>query len=276
MILNIISIIIIILCITAISYLVGRRLRIVASINVEALPQEREASVRKRILQERFSRTTHEWVLRFFQIMSPLITALSRYLRRSYEKLREIKESYPQAKQELRASGQDDRVTPKDLISRGYESVKEEQYYDAEQDFIEAIKLNPRRIEPYQGLARIYLEQKEFTQAEATLKHLLRLLGRSNVEHDAIATKEALRTEVLYDLWEVCILQERTEEALSWILKAVALESNNPRFLDSLTATYIALGQRLYAERALDKLRTANPDNKKIEEFFEQIKALSY
>lgn len=275
MILNIVSIIIIIACIFAISYLVGRRLRIVASINVDSLPQERDASVRKRILQERLSRSAHEWSKRFLEIVGPLFVVMYGYVRRFYEKLREIKESYPTTPVAPHTSTTK-AVTSDDLIERGFESIEKQNYYDAEQDFIEAIKLDPRRLEPYQGLSRVYLEQKEYKEAEATLKHLLRLVRKFGHSLTSQNVQGIPQTEVLYDLWEVCILQGRSEEALSWILKAVELESNNPRFLDSLTTTYIALEQRLYAERALDKLRIANPDNKKIDEFVAQISALSY
>ncbi|MBI2483698.1 tetratricopeptide repeat protein [Candidatus Uhrbacteria bacterium] len=275
MILNVISIFIIIICIAAIAYLVGRRLRIVASINIDALPQEREASVRKRILRERLLRSMHEWREILSRFAIPLFAILYRFFHRSYAKLRAVKESYPSS-EDSGAAGKK-TVIPDDLISRGFESIEKESYYDAEQDFIEAIKLDPRRVDPYMGLSRVYLEQKEFKEAEATLKHVLRLARRIDAaDSNFPSSPESIQTEVLYDLWEVCILQGRSEEALSWILKAVEMEANNPRFLDSLTATYIALGRRLYAEQALDRLRAANPENKKIVEFFGQISKLSY
>lgn len=275
MILNILSIIVVIFCIIAISYLIGRRLRIVASINVDSLPQEREASVRKRMLQERLSRTVHEWNVRLSELIGPLFAKVYQYLLHSYEKLRAIKESYPRTVEHVDTATQK-AITIDDCVARGFEAVEKEQYYDAEQDFIEAIKIDPHRIEPYQGLARVYLEQKEYNEAQATLKHLLRLVRRSGSAGTLPSASENLQTGVLYDLWKVCILQERVEEALSWILMAVEMESSNPRFLDSLTTTYIALGQRLYAERALDTLRNVNPENKKIEEFDAHINAMSY
>ncbi len=58
MIIDIVSIGIIFFSIAILILIIGHRMRIVASINVKAIPQEQESLVRKRLLHHRFNRKT--------------------------------------------------------------------------------------------------------------------------------------------------------------------------------------------------------------------------
>ncbi|MCX6743398.1 MAG: hypothetical protein NT116_04145 [Candidatus Parcubacteria bacterium] len=56
--------------------------------------------------------------------------------------------------------------------------------------------------------------------------------------------------------------------------KALGLEPNNPKYLDLLITISLIIKYKNLAKQSLERLKEANPDNAKIEEFQAQIKEL--
>jgi len=160
----------------------------------------------------------------------------------------------------------------------------------AEDIYLAAIQLAPQQLEPYEGLARVYLEAKDYEQARevfdylstrgdagtATLGLARVLAGSGQLEeavksyHNAIVIEDALQprlelAKILKDLGDY-------NAAFEQISAARRFEPNNPKVLDFFIELSIVNGQLTEAQGALDALRETNPDNKKITDFAREIR----
>lgn len=275
MILDVISIGIILCSVVMLSFLVGRRIKVVASINVDALPQEKQATVRRRLLRDRFDRKIVDFKKRMkgnLEAFGTIGYLFGKLWNRLYTLLVEIRK---QGRKQASMPTETDRIEESvhlegvDLLTQAQHALDGEGFDQAEQLYIEVIRKDPRSLEGYRGLSNLYIKKKDSVSARETLKYLWKLLLKQG-------NQNGLQSRVAFDLWEICSEADNKDEALAWIKQAMNQEPNNPKFLDAGIETYISLQDRLRAERVLEKLCATNPDNNKIHEFEQRIKDLSY
>lgn len=265
MILDIVSILLILSSVVVLANIVGKRMKVVASIKVDALPQEQQADVRKRLLRDKLDRkmaVCKKWVKHTAKPMAEHLSRIGEFWNTLHRKLAFIRTH----KKHIDTSTQ---VSP-DPLFVAYRALEAEQFDEAEKCFIEVIRLDPRCHESYRGLSDLYLRKKDLALAYESLQYLWKLL--KNKGDDAIP----MRFQTAYDLWDVSFQLDKLEQAKKWIQEVLELGPNNPKFLDAALETYIALKDRLRAERVLETLQATNPENNKLAEFAERIKALSY
>lgn len=264
---NILSVLIILICVALLTVLVGRKAKIVASIDLASLPQEQEASVRKRLLRDRVDRrlvALKKHIKQLLRFCIPFVVRIGDFWQNLY--YRAI------ASREKAISKENDTskgATIRDFGSQALEPTQEDDFAVQEKKYIEMIRLDPRSIPAYQGLAELYQKKREWRHCQEALQYLWKLLSTDPSLGES-------KVEVAYDLWDTYFQQSEFEKALAWIKRAVNLEGSNPRFLDAYIETYIALGNRLHAERAFATLREVNPDNNKLADFQDRIRRLSY
>lgn len=139
------------------------------------------------------------------------------------------------------------------MLDEAERAMKAGRTDEAEKKLIELISMNPKHVEAYEQLGRLYLGSKEYGLARETFMHVLKL-----------APKDA---SVHASLGELSSLEGDDKKALESFRKAKELSPNNPKYLDFFITAAIAAGNKAEAKEALEKLKEVNPENQKIADF---------
>lgn len=144
------------------------------------------------------------------------------------------------------------------FVEEGKRLMDEEMWDRAEKKFIEVISNDPKHVDAYEYLGRLYQYKKDFKLAKQTFQFLNKLSPEN--------------ASVIASLGEVEEKLNNPEKAHKYFAQAVELSPKNPKYLDFFIESAIDLGHRDEAWEGLEKLRGANPENQKIDEFAAQIK----
>ncbi len=286
MIAEIISLVISIVCLAVIGVIVKNKIHILASIDTRMIPRERDAAVKKRIITERLRRN-----IRFFQDVSVFIgkpvasffKKIQEQIRVFYHGLVELRERHrkiPLSRAEKNEKDENQLSPLEVLLNEAQMLLEKEEYAYAEKKCISVIEQDKKNREAYHILAKIYIQQREWEHAQEVLECNKKIFKGAIREYESRGEDDnELQTEyanLLINLAGIYKKLEKNDRALTVIKEAVELQGSNPKFLHELVDIYIISGQRLKAEKALEMLRKANPQNQKIEEMEEQIKELEY
>ena len=164
--------------------------------------------------------------------------------------------------------------------------------HDIEERYLEAIKRNPHDIAAYEGLGRLYLQEKNFQEASETFDYLTQLDPRrdvywSNLGLSLFSTKQFRRACEAYqkalDLnskipvrWinlALCLDNlEETVKAIKAITQAIQLDPRNITYQFLLADMYMKLGNKVRAEEVLQQILRLEPTNKPAREKLMKIK----
>lgn len=186
------------------------------------------------------------------------------------------------------------RMSAMQLLQSGDHAFSLEDYDLAEKKYIEALRIDNKSKQAYQGLSKVYFKQGQYKEAEETSKFLLHLnpkdedtlmqLGfaceeqgkladavdyyqRAILVNDKISNRFITLANVLRQL-------ERNDEAFDAIKHAIELEPQNPKYLDNLIEISIIVGDKKEAEEAYEALRFVNARNTKLPSFKERIASM--
>ena len=179
-------------------------------------------------------------------------------------------------------------------LSKAEEHIDRNELKDAEQCFIEVLKLDEKNVEAYRGLGKVYLDLERYKEASAIFKFLLKLspqddralnrlamasIGQNKYEDAAKALEKAVEINDglairFFDLGRLYQELERPAAALRNFQKASDIEPGNPKYLDQLLEISIITGDRCLAEEAYERLEAVNPDNQKLPEFRERLEEM--
>jgi len=215
-----------------------------------------EQALKAKLMRERIERAGRK---RFEQAQKLFFKPTGRMLqdgfRRFAGKLTAVERRYQQKKKTA-----DSKLTPADLsrmVKEGRDFIAREEWDSAEKRFIEVISNDPKNVEAFECLGRLYFKRKDHTLAKQTFEYLLK-----------ISPNDA---SVLVSLGELALLDGKPQKAFSCFQKATEKRDKNPRYLDFLIQSAISMGDVHESRQALDRLRAVNPENKKIEEFEKRI-----
>lgn len=286
-----IPIFLIIVSLGVIITIIIRRLPNMAIIDVETIPQEQEEKIKNKILTERLQRSSKKHWDKIKPVLSGVWGSFRSRFYAFFDKIKtlEIRHRGKKKKKDF-----DIFVILPELLGHAREAIKKKAYREAERLLIEALTHDAKNVEAYRLLGELYFEDKNFPQAKSTYEFILKLspdneeaiasLAKiSKIEGDLPAARDLyLKAITLNDKEPYYFLElgmifkslQNEELAFNNFLKANALEPNNPRTLDFLLDSSIILKKRDIAENLLAKLREVNPENQKLLEFEEKIKAL--
>jgi tetratricopeptide (TPR) repeat protein len=246
----------------ALVVLVVRQWKKLTLIDLEAMPKEKIRSRKYQLIEERLERKTRGMREFSKRVLSPVSGTVAAGMHRSYQKLLQMERKYRLAVGQPKTEEERERRRQKvvALMQQGEQVFNDGNYGEAEQIFLDTIRLNPQEVEAYEYLGEVYAQKKEYDHAIETLEFARHL----NPNEDRI----------YYDIGMVYSQQGNSAKALENLKECVRLSPNNPRNLDSLLAVSIAAGDRVVAVQTLRQLKEANPENQKIAEFEEQVKGL--
>ena len=161
---------------------------------------------------------------------------------------RKIWKKYEQIKQS------DVLIPPVILKPRVTDGVRDEEYY------LELIKLDPKNIDNFVGLAKFYVDQKQFDNALKVYEYLTRLEPGSASHYAKLGFCQ-------YQL-------ENFTLAVGSYVKAIALDNTQPSRYYNLGLAFEALQNWKGALKAFEQARLIDPENDKYSLAIARIKAL--
>lgn len=271
-----------------IATVVGRKFPALASLDLSTIVKEKEARFKEKIVGQRLKRSIMLWWGKVSGSLKPLYQVIVRFLSMLYEKGVAWREKQRAVK----------ITTPEEvekhverLVETAESFSKQDDFEVAEKKLIEAISLDSKNIEAFKALAHLYFDKKDYEEARQTFEHVLKLNENDEDAYENLATidivdgeyqqakeeyQELIRinnqkSETYFNLALVSEAMKEYHEAMASIKKALALEENNPRYLDLWLRISIIVRDKVEAYNAYAKMKDVNPDNQKLEELKAQI-----
>jgi tetratricopeptide (TPR) repeat protein len=268
---NVVPLIVILISLSIIIVIVVRKFSALANLDVDNMPAEKEARFKEKLISERFKRGVLKWNFKVKKNIGPAINSIRRGSSWMYKKLNEIKDKHTPEKK-LSGDDFDKKITS--LYTQVDNFLKDDNLTEAEKLLIEIIGLNSKDSKAFKMLADLYYEKKSYEEACQTYEHVLKIIEDNT--SDGKESSEVLvdKARLYFDISLVCKELENFSDAMKNINLALEIESNNPRFLDTLVEISIMNKEKDRAMSALERLRKANPDNQKLVEIEERINLL--
>lgn len=288
---DIFLIVIILITLALLSSIVMRKFPALASLDIDAIPAEKEARFKQQIVSMRLKRSLMIWLTRINMVTRPILQGLNNFFQTLYHKLLEMRDKERQDK--IVTLEQVDRHVDR-LIDEAENLGKQDDFAVAEKKLIEAISLDSKNIEAFRALAHLYFDKKDYEEAKQTFEHVLKLsendedayqnlaeiareggdLGSAKEDYQALLKINNQQSETYYNLALVCEATRDFHEAINNIKAALVIEPNNPRYLDTELRISIIIKDKILALDAFGKLKVVNPENQKLDELKAQIDEL--
>lgn len=287
---NIVPLILILLSLGVIIFVVIRKFPMLANIDMETMPAEKEAKIKEQIIGKRLKRNFFKWSSFFVRIVKPITKLMGDLFKAIHDKLVVLKEAY---RKEPIIEDFDSSARVEKLFALFDELIKEEKFIEAEKKLIEIIGLDNKNIKAFKLLGGLYFSRKNYQEAIETFEYVLKLkedddayAQLSNIIKNAeisdvsradslkIANINIFRSQTYFDLSLVYMAMNRFDEALVSLKKALEIEPNNPRYLDTMLEISIIKKDKDLAEESYRRLAEANPENQKLVELKKQIEEI--
>jgi len=260
---HILPLLLIIISLGIIAVLVARRYPELTLLDLDTIPERKEKKVKKELLTRKASKRSkdqHEKIVRGLapvkEKWSMVQSSFRGYVKRLKDEVHApgfrrpsgAKKTAPVAsvitieeslveETETVVPIQKKDVSADDLLRRGGRALEEEKFQEAESAYIRAIEHDQKDVRAYEGLADVYVAQKQYTEAKETYL-FARKLDPDNVSF----------------LAKLAFLAEETEEwseAISYYEDAVLLEDTNASFFAKLADLYLKIGEESSAQEAM-------------------------
>jgi tetratricopeptide (TPR) repeat protein len=240
--------------------IVIRKFPALSAINIESIKSEQEAEIKEKIIVTRLQRKVGDAGRAFKKIFLLPFSAAGAWFKKFYNKILTIEKRYVKKKPAVPPAPEELEQKIKALFLAADEFFKEGILDEAEKKYIEIVALDHKNVDVYKKLGSLYLEQKNYDNANETFQYTLKLNPND--------------IETLIDLAMLQKQKGENEKALVNFQRAAELEPTNPKNLDFLIEISIILGKNDLAKETLEKLKEVNPENQKLAEFEERINSL--
>jgi tetratricopeptide (TPR) repeat protein len=273
---NIIPLILILASLSVIIIIVVKKFSILANLNIETIQAEREARFKEQIISNRIKRNYYKYYGKILKVLRPAFDGISNFFKWSYAKLVEFKENY---NREKKTAGPDSRQAISKLFSEAEDLEKSGALDKSESKYIEIISLDSKNFKAFKELGKLYFNRKDYNEAKQTFEHALKLLEHESLQSNADVQGKNMNlnieiASIYFELTLVSRAMQNNDGALVSINRALSIEPNNPKYLDTKLEISIIKKDKISALEAYDKLKEVNPDNQKIENFKGQIDEL--
>ncbi|MGB0757328.1 MAG: tetratricopeptide repeat protein [Patescibacteria group bacterium] len=270
-----------------------RHLPKIAAINVREMSDEKQRQVKAIMAEQRLARKLRKYIRQGLSVFKPVASLLKTVTSSWKAKIQDIEERY-----------KIERMNVKSVTERGQESLQQKiaqllkkaegyahatEYAQAEEVYISIIKLDPQSIDAYEGLGEVYAEQKKYNESLEVYGYMLKLLQDTDIaqqhlsallelkDDDSSEVSAVIRATKARITFEMAMINKELEffdTAVNLLQDVLSLEESNPKYLDALLDISIIKKDKKLANEVFLKLKTVNPENKKINDFEEQIAAL--
>ncbi len=267
---DIIPLLLILTGLTVIIVIAVRKFSVLASLDVETIKQEREAKFKQQIISDRLKRNYRKYYNYFLVFFKPLVLSISKFFIDLHDKMIEHRVNY---KKDKKISLESEETIIDRLFLDIEECLKIGDEDLAEKKYIEIIGTDSKNLKAFQGLGDLYFKKKQYNEAKQTYKHVVKLLESDIDDYDADAgiLKNRQFADIYFDLSLVEKILENKESALQYIDKALDIEPNNPRYLDTKFEFCIMNKNKNLARATFERLKEVDPEHGKLAELEKEI-----
>ncbi len=249
--------------------IIFRKFSVLSVLNTDNIPGEKEASFKKELIRKKVDRDLSKIVNFFINLGLFFKRNTKNYLSLFENNLKKLKGFYLKKKD---FSLEEKNQIIKELFKEVELAKKEDDESLVESKLLEIINLDEKNSEAFFALGHFYFQSDKLNEAIQTLSHVLKLLIREKQETTRAGSISV--AEVYFSLAEVAQKMERLDNALEYVIEALDLEPNNPRFLDLILDLSIMRKDKKMAEIYYQKMLTINPENNNLLAWKEEIDSL--
>jgi len=264
--LTIISVILVLLCLVVILTILFKKFPVLAILDVNNLPGDKEAKFKEKIIKQRVERDLSKIGGPIAKVFLFLNNRFSDFLNSAKSRLKKVKSSY---KINTKISWSQRLKMIRELISEAETHLKKENLGEAEESLVEVISLDDKNLKAFLKLADLYDHQKKWTEARQTYEYALKLARKH--KDDSSVMGDSNLSEIYWSLSLVLRELDDLNGAYENIQEALDLEPNNPRYLDLILDLSIIKKDKESALYYLEKLAEVNPENNKLADLSEKI-----
>lgn len=268
-------------------------------LDVESIPEVKEEKKKNEFLKKRAEKKNQETKEKQKEKIEPILQ-MSKNIQSSFRKFvgqiekRVFQDTFRRVRQQKIEQG----ISPQDeiqtLLKDAMFAYEQENFESAEKKYIEVIRLDPKEVLAYSGLADVYVALKQTKEAEETYKFVHHL--DPNNEHVLVSLADLAEAQgnitAAIGYYEKAVIlndsvssrfakfanllqgEKQYHAALESMKQALELEPQNPKYLDNIIELAIMVGNKALAEEQYKKLRLVNPDNQKLPVLKEKIQDL--
>ncbi|MFA6098292.1 MAG: hypothetical protein WCV50_01385 [Patescibacteria group bacterium] len=277
----------IIIFIGVVVFILAKKFPVISSIDVTGLESHKQEKRKKDLISRRLQRKLGIFKLKQKISGSNEIAGQDSIFKRFHGFVKKLENQYQEKirKVEPLEEGSADKKKMV-LMHEAKELASQQKFKEAEEKYIEVISLDNKYNEAYEHLAEVYVEQKDYTHAKEIYEFLLKSSSTAKTDDGSGDAGTAIRGQVNavslnkevaeyhIGLGEVFLSLGNTAEAWKNFEEAIKLEPNNPRNLDLIISAAIQLKDKKSALQYIEKLKTANSENEKLDDFKRQADEL--
>ncbi len=291
MFLNIILILVIIVGSAGILSITSKKIPQLKRVDPKNIPESKQTQTKKYILEKKFKNDIDLFKKKIIVFGKPIFSTIYKYLKNIYQEIYKLEKKY---KNKLIRSQFEDKISQEDKINKYLERAEEfknnKEWSSAENEYIQALKLDMRNFDIYKKLGNLYFQSKDYKKAKETYEYIIKTENDDTIYNKLgeISTQKGDLKQALlnynksieiknnnpiyhYNLADINLRLDKLEESLESIKKALNIEPENPKFLDFLMDLSIIMGDKDLANKTLNELMVVNPNNKKIAEIRRKI-----
>lgn len=278
--------------------IVKKRLPQLIDLNLENSNAAKEAELKRLLTEERLRRKFSVFGQRVMLAINPFLKIVGELIKTIGERVGELENKYKEQVQRRRlekisSQKRQQKLTAALVKAEEYESQND--FEQAEEVYIEALKFDPKNIKVYRKLAQLYFKQKNFDYAKEIFEHILKInkyeasayagLGyiaqmKSDWEKAQANFKKSVELNSEVAAYHISLgfayqALGEWENALQSFSRACQLEPNNPKNLDFLLESAILVGDKILARQTLRRLEKVNPENQKLKSFRQRLAKMS-
>lgn len=291
--LGIIATAVLVLALLAVAIVLGRKFPTLASIDTSA--SEGAIAERKHnLIEERLRRKVISFWGKVSERSAPVAAVTNKVWTNAQKKLVDLEHEYKVRSLPVFLSRRQRHKIDQEIhtmLDQARAMLDDAEYQAAEEKTMQAVRLEPRSVPAFELLGEIYMATKEYGHAKEVYHYLLKLTGDSDAIYEHLGqadvasghleeAKEELehavelnRTVATYhtELATVYTALEDSAQAFTSIQEALRLEPNNPKVLDYYVEICIKTGKKQFAEDAVARIESVNPENGKIADWRARI-----
>ncbi|OGY87111.1 MAG: hypothetical protein A2233_01530 [Candidatus Kerfeldbacteria bacterium RIFOXYA2_FULL_38_24] len=254
-----ILIIIAVIALAVVVFFISRRWKKLLLLDVAAMPKAKIHSQKYKIIEERLQRKTKAVIFGAKKIFRPAQGGTNDFFTHWHGKLKQLESKYKNVRATPKNQEEKEQTRQKiaQLMDKGMQFCKSNNYVEAENVFVDIVRLDPKNAEAYEYLGEIYLHKKEYDHACESLEFAKKIDPKND--------------RIYYALGQVYQERGSMEEAKDCFKQSVELAPKSPRNISAQLELAFMMKDRLTARQALNQLKEANPENQKIAEFEQRI-----
>ena len=284
MLLNIILTLIIVVSLSVILSIIFKKLPQLNRVDPEKVSEYKEEIIKKEIIEKKLREDLNSSKRKILLIIKPIASTTYTYFKKFYAYIYDLEEKY---RKKLIKTHFEDKISSEARVIKHLEMatkfIETKEFSKAENEYIDALKLDMHNLDIYKKLADLYFNNKDYDKAKETYEYIIKLEDDDYVYNrlgDIFTSKGDLNQATTnykksielkdnnpiyyYNLAKIDLKLNQLEQGLENAKKALNIEPDNPRLLDFLLDLSIIMGDKELANKTLNRLIEVNPDNKKI------------